>query len=221
MKAPPMATSAATRGWGKAPAPRSSIVTLRRADGLALPVHTDIASLVAWLCDETERRGYDLNPAWCWGYAPRKVRGSKTVWSNHAWGLAIDLNAPANPLTENGKVVSDMPAWVPQLWKSYGFGWGGDYPGARKDPMHFEFLGTKADAARFTLQTKTARPALKLGSIGEAVKLLQARLNAHGAKLKVDGLFGPKTHDVVRWFQGTKGLVIDGIVGPRTWKALG
>jgi peptidoglycan hydrolase-like protein with peptidoglycan-binding domain len=32
-----------------------------------------------------------------------------------------------------------------------------------------------------------------------------------------DGLFGPRSEAVVREFQRSKGLVPDGIVGPRSW----
>lgn len=67
-------------------------------------------------------------------YNPRKVRGSQTKWSNHAFGAAIDLDAKDNGLGTNG----DMPDWVVQAFKRQGARWGGDYRG-RKDPMHFEF----------------------------------------------------------------------------------
>ncbi len=59
------------------------------------------------------------------------------------------------------------------------------------------------------------RPTLRRGAQGEAVKLLQARLRA-----KVDGDFGPRTEAAVREFQRMKGLVPDGIVGPKTWSLL-
>lgn len=52
------------------------------------------------------------------------------------------------------------------------------------------------------------------------VRSLQYLLNAHGARLVVDGIFGPLTDAAVRAFQGTQGLVVDGIVGARTWSAL-
>jgi Transglycosylase-like domain/Putative peptidoglycan binding domain len=52
-------------------------------------------------------------------------------------------------------------------------------------------------------------------------KILQRRLNALGAALAVDGSFGRLTLGAVRKFQRSKGLVIDGVVGPRTRKALG
>lgn len=67
-------------------------------------------------------------------YNPRKVRGSATKWSNHAFGAAIDLDAEANGLGTKG----DMPEWVVAAFKHQGARWGGDYRG-RKDPMHFEF----------------------------------------------------------------------------------
>lgn len=68
-------------------------------------------------------------------YNPRKIRGSATKWSNHAYGAAIDLNAEQNGFnTGHG----NMPLPVVAAFKSEGARWGGDYKG-RTDPMHFEF----------------------------------------------------------------------------------
>lgn len=67
-------------------------------------------------------------------YNPRKVRGSKTKWSNHAYGAAIDLNASENGF---GAGHGTMPQPVINAFKRQGFRWGGDYRG-RTDPMHFE-----------------------------------------------------------------------------------
>jgi len=52
------------------------------------------------------------------------------------------------------------------------------------------------------------------------VKSLQYLLNAHGAQLAVDGLFGSHTDAAVRAFQGSHGLVVDGVVGEQTWSKL-
>ena len=38
---------------------------------------------------------------------------------------------------------------------------------------------------------------------------------------KIDGVFGPLTRAAVLAFQKSKGLVQDGIVGRKTWTALG
>jgi len=60
-----------------------------------------------------------------------------------------------------------------------------------------------------------------LGARGEDVRFLQTQLNVSaGAGLMPDGLFGAKTDAAVRAFQRTKGLTVDGIVGPKTWAAL-
>lgn len=64
------------------------------------------------------------------------------------------------------------------------------------------------------------RPLLKKGSKGDYVRLLQEWLNAHGYGLKVDGDFGKLTDAAVRAFQKAKGLVVDGLVGSKTWAAL-
>lgn len=143
------AMGADARGWGAPCSGRT--VTVSRPDGVRLPVRTEIAKLVALLCAETERLGYNLRPGECWGYACRKIRGSST-WSNHAWGLAVDLNAPENPMGPRNGKIRQYPKVI-ALWKSYGFRWGGDYSG-RADDMHMEFVGTPSDAKRFTTQAE-------------------------------------------------------------------
>lgn len=60
-----------------------------------------------------------------------------------------------------------------------------------------------------------------------SVKHIQQRLNTlgHQPLLKLDSYFGPKTEHAVKWFQANNQstdtpLIIDGIVGPKTWQAL-
>lgn len=135
--------SAEHRGWGKGfPVNRSRDMVTVEGGGVRVSVHKAIGPLVRYLLDETARRGYRLRRGECWGYANRPVKGA-AVASNHSWGLAVDLNAPSNPMGD--KLVTDMPAWLPALWASWGFAWGGAYKG-RKDAMHYEFLGTPKDA---------------------------------------------------------------------------
>jgi len=64
---------------------------------------------------------------------------------------------------------------------------------------------------------------LTLGSRGTDVIRFQVALDAafkHHVKIKPDGVFGPKTRDVVIAFQKSKGLTPDGQVGPKTLGAL-
>jgi hypothetical protein len=89
--------------------------------------------------------------------------------SNHAWGLAIDFNSATNPIKSyqsiNGQtacltpIETDMPRWMIQTaekWGLYwgGYGWNSGCPTLEtqrtvvsRDPPHFEFRGTPAQAA--------------------------------------------------------------------------
>jgi hypothetical protein len=61
----------------------------------------------------------------------------------------------------------------------------------------------------------------KMGSKGDEVRKIQNRLKALEFYLgPVDGIFGGGTYAAVKAFQTSKGLGVDGVVGPETWKAL-
>ncbi len=61
---------------------------------------------------------------------------------------------------------------------------------------------------------------LREGSRGEAVRALQQALVDLGQRIAVDGVFGRGTQAAVRWFQRSRGLSADGVVGPQTKNAL-
>jgi hypothetical protein len=77
-------------------------------------------------------------------------------WSNHAYGLALDLNPVENPYVGCGAVRDPKsrpylnrsrlrkgmvtPAVV-RAFRSIGWGWGGDWSGETKDWMHFSHNG--------------------------------------------------------------------------------
>ena len=60
------------------------------------------------------------------------------------------------------------------------------------------------------------------GSRGKDVTALQSRLRAWGYyRGPIDGVYGGRTFTSVRAFQRKNGLFADGVVGGRTWRALG
>ncbi|MER7760683.1 penicillin-insensitive murein endopeptidase [Streptomyces sp. NPDC097619] len=63
-------------------------------------------------------------------------------------------------------------------------------------------------------------PSQSKGNRGSDTTALQYLLNAQGAQLTADGVFGSGTDSAVRSFQSSHGLGADGIVGPQTWRAL-
>ena len=69
-------------------------------------------------------------------------------------------------------------------------------------------------------QDSVAARYVKKGQTGNAVRWVQWELNESGARLTVDGDFGPKTLAAVRAFQKSKKLAVDGIVGAKTKAAL-
>ena len=77
-------------------------------------------------------------------------------WSNHAYGLAVDLNPVENPYVgcgmsrdpqarrfmDRSRLRKGMvtPAVV-RAFRSIGWGWGGEWSGDTKDYMHFSYNG--------------------------------------------------------------------------------
>ncbi|MGW0150391.1 peptidoglycan-binding protein [Streptomyces sp. NPDC003333] len=69
--------------------------------------------------------------------------------------------------------------------------------------------------------SRTRDAILAQGQAGPDVAEAQCLLRRAGlAPGAVDGIFGPVTRRAVRELQRRDGLVVDGIVGPHTWKAL-
>jgi hypothetical protein len=73
-------------------------------------------------------------------FVPRTIRGSAAILSNHACGIAFDINAASNPLGARpiapglrGSVIELVP-----IFEKHGFFWGGNFSG-RPEGNHFEF----------------------------------------------------------------------------------
>jgi len=94
----------------------------------------------------------------CRQAVPSPCSGGKGTgsWSNHAYGLAVDLNPIENPYVGCGRTRKRAslpyldrsrlgkgmvtPAVV-QAFRAIGWGWGGDWTGSTKDYMHFSVDG--------------------------------------------------------------------------------
>lgn len=105
--------------------------------------HREFGPVLQQVFEEIKADGHQkliLSYAGC--YSLRLVRGGRT-WSAHAYGAAIDLNVPQNPLGAKVRPASecvlgefhvDHP--VVKIFKQHGCFWGG-YFSKRKDKMHF------------------------------------------------------------------------------------
>ncbi len=140
-----------------------------------LETHVGAQALFEGFLDEIATNGYRVYGAS--GYSFRCTSGNGG-WScpsgdpgdlsNHAWGLAIDMNATTNPIRGYSGVdgqtacatpiQTDLPRWVIETAERWGLYWGGygwnsgcsdtttqrDY--VYRDPPHFEFRGTPLQA---------------------------------------------------------------------------
>ena len=60
--------------------------------------------------------------------------------SQHAYGNAIDINPSRNPFRTS---QTDMPPSVSAMAAKWGLSWGGDWSARSRDPMHFEWDGSR------------------------------------------------------------------------------
>jgi peptidoglycan hydrolase-like protein with peptidoglycan-binding domain len=95
--------------------------------------------------------------------------------------------------------------------------------GRKIDPV-FDMLAFRTDVKNLMRGVGVTRPLIPAADV--ATGKMTLRRGARGADVedlqrfvgaKVDGTFGPSTEAAVRRFQREKGLVGDGIVGPKTW----
>lgn len=74
------------------------------------------------------------------GYNCRNIAGTNT-WSNHAWGLAIDINPSKHPQGQRGTFSNSQVRAIRAILSEHPhIRWGGDYD-STVDEMHFEYMG--------------------------------------------------------------------------------
>lgn len=149
--------------------------------------------------------------------------------SNHGWGLALDLAEEYDTDTAPDSIRSQWVQWLVNNARRYGISaelqsepWHWRYVAGDTIPqavLDFEQNGgispTPAPEPTPILVFAYPGTPLRLGSKGEAVKLVQAVVGA-----TPDGDFGAATDRRVRDWQARNGLLADGVVGAVTWKKM-
>ena len=102
-------------------------------------------------------------------------------------------------------------------------------PGVEITNFIKDFIGGTTPAPAAPVSNMPAAPVSSMpafsglqrrGAKNTAVYQFQAKLRDRGWKITVDGIFGPRTEAIIRQFQAEKGLVVDGLVGEKTWAAI-
>jgi hypothetical protein len=127
----------------------------------------------------------------------------------------------------NGEIASGASGDQPWIWRPYS----GSNPHTAH--VHVSVEGEVDSEALWDLSKLVIKPdlvvkppqdpkppVLSKGAKGLWVQKLQERLKLRGYTLAVDSVFGPRTLHIVKLFQRSNKLVVDGIVGPHTWTAL-
>lgn len=149
------------------------------------------------------------------------------VVEDQRWGTPAGVPAELTVHVKNG--------WVPSAgWQNSIGSFDGTIGDVHKDYMMAVLTdsnaGQEAAEARIEAVANAVHrglnpevpvwPVLLDGKQGSRVLVVQRLLNATGAGLEADGVFGPNTDGAVRAFQESHGLGVDGIVGEQTWSAL-
>jgi hypothetical protein len=140
-------------GWPASPALPLVPVS---AGGVRVTTAPAAAPLLGHVMSRFHASVEPLVAGWCWGFAYRDIRAASSL-SNHSSGTAIDLNAPMHPLGKAGTFTPSQVAAIRVILAECGglVRWGGDYSG-RKDEMHFEVVGTAAQASAWRPPGTTA-----------------------------------------------------------------
>lgn len=131
-------------------------------------------------------------------------------YSNHGWGLAVDL-----PTRRMRYAVDRVGAQ---------FGWAKKWSDAQHEWWHLKYASGKWDRPDPGVDINNPIVRRGSGGVGQswAVKKAQKALVRHGylPRAKANGRFGDSTHEAVKKFQRDSKLKADGVVGAKTWTAL-
>lgn len=123
-------------------------------------------------------------------------------YSNHGWGLAVDLQnlAQRRMVDRIGRSFGWCKAWSDASWEWWHLKW-------------------RQGVYR---RKTTTSPVLRRGQAGPSIKRAQQMLRGKKIKRapKANGYFGRSTQQAVKRFQKKHGIKADGIVGSKTWSQL-
>jgi transcriptional regulator with XRE-family HTH domain len=92
---------------------------------------------------------------------------------------------------------------------------------ASRSPATYTCRVERVDGRWYAGNSRTREAILAYGHAGPEVAEAQCLLHRAGLSPgEIDGIYGPLTQRAVKRVQKRDGLVVDGIVGPHTWKAL-
>ncbi|MFC7886373.1 peptidoglycan-binding protein [Streptomyces sp. NPDC057376] len=94
-------------------------------------------------------------------------------------------------------------------------------PSASRSPTAYTCRVERTDGRWYAGNSRSEDAIVAYGEAGPEVAEVQCLLERAGLSPgEIDGIFGPLTQRAVKRVQQRDGLVVDGIVGPHTWKAL-
>jgi|15BtaG_2_1085339.scaffolds.fasta_scaffold00025_27 hypothetical protein len=109
--------------------------------GGKVTIHRLVADQLLGFFQAVEDAGLKgLLKSWGGSFVPRRIRGRDSL-SNHAYGVAFDLNMQWNGLGRTPALAKDPGTVRPlvPIASRFGLYWGGHY-NSRRDGMHFEFV---------------------------------------------------------------------------------
>lgn len=148
--------------------------------------------------------------------APAAATTASTTLRVGSTGPAVAEVQRALGLSADGVFGPATAAAVARFQASRGLKADGVVGPQTKQALLSSGTAAPAPAPRAVAAPASARPTLRKGDRGPAVVALQ-----QGLRIGADGSFGPSTHAAVVALQKRAGLTPDGIVGAKTWTALG
>lgn len=175
-----------------------------------------------------------------WSKKPGVASAAVPGTSNHGWGLAIDTAEQSDSDPEAESIDQPTLDWMVGNAARFGFSWE-----LQSEPWHIRYVAgdnipqaviewmagqlppipPQPDPPPAEEVVLKDMPTLHKGDTGNAVVVLQGMLIQRGVwtdkPANRDGIFGDGTEKGVKTFQRQRGLVEDGVPGPKTWAALG